>query len=530
MRDLANDGKWEECLPLTKAILRENPDYPFAWMCLGWGSRFTGHFAEAIPAYERAYELGATQRGRIQYEIAICEANLGHKQQCLRAIKQALSDRYTNRASLRSDPAFEPFRSDPSFMKMAALTDAGKKDRNAKWTFDARYLVEEILRLHPNPYQLWKPSEWKDALAKFKADLPRLDDDQAIVRMKALVRQANDGHSSLAAPYEDSEASVAIPLLFGQFEDGVYVTAAEDELEPLLWSRVVSVNGTRVEEVMEAVGKVVPQDSPIRRLTNSPPWLRYPQLLHGLGLSKDREQVHFGLILRTGETKTVSLKVNPGAVKWIREPKDGSGQVPDSVHKRNTFYSADFLPSSSAVWIHYNGCQDMDEESIEAFAARLDAFIASHPVERLIFDVRWNGGGNNFLNWPLIDLVIRNPKLNEPGKVFVIAGQFTFSAALCFTGQMERFTKATIVGTPTSSPPNFVGETIPVELPCTGLLATISNTYWQNGPATDARIAIFPKVRVPWRFSDFRIGRDAALEAILGKGFAEGMVAIIKGG
>lgn len=55
-------------------------------------------------------------------------------------------------------------------------------------------------------------------------------------------------------------------------------------------------------------------------------------------------------------------------------------------------------------------------------------------------------------------------KINQRGKLFVIVGRQTFSAAMNGAAEIERHTNAIFVGEPTGSSPNFVGETIGVNL------------------------------------------------------------------
>ena len=129
--------------------------------------------------------------------------------------------------------------------------------------------------------------------------------------------------------------------------------------------------------------------------------------------------------------------------------------------------------------------------------------------------MRWNKGGNNFLNAPILEGLIRSTKINQPGKLFVIVGRNTFSAAMCGATQIERYTKAIMVGEPTGSSPNFIGETVIVKLPYSKMTASISDLYWQNSVAMDYRTWIAPRIYTPPTFAAYRAGRDLALEATL---------------
>jgi len=121
-----------------------------------------------------------------------------------------------------------------------------------------------------------------------------------------------------------------------------------------------------------------------------------------------------------------------------------------------------------------------------------------------VIDMRWNNGGNTGLGEPLLLGLIANEKVNRRGKLFVIIGRRTFSAAQNMATYLERFTEAT-----------FVGEEVPLTLPYSKVMANVSHLLWQSSWPQDLRIWLAPQIYVPPTFADFRAGRDAALEAIL---------------
>jgi C-terminal processing protease CtpA/Prc len=133
----------------------------------------------------------------------------------------------------------------------------------------------------------------------------------------------------------------------------------------------------------------------------------------------------------------------------------------------------------------------------------------------VIIDVRRNGGGNNFLNWPLIRTLIRFEADREGRRIYVLAGRHTFSAAQNFSNQVRRFTFATFVGEPTGSSANFTGETTPINLPFSGLRASISSRYWQDSHATDTRIWIAPDIPVDLDSTSFFENEDPALDYLV---------------
>ena len=62
---------------------------------------------------------------------------------------------------------------------------------------------------------------------------------------------------------------------------------------------------------------------------------------------------------------------------------------------------------------------------------------------------------------------MRCDAVDRDGHLFVLIGRRTFSAAMNCASLLELHSKATFVGEPTGSRPNFVGESTYFTLPCT---------------------------------------------------------------
>jgi hypothetical protein len=78
----------------------------------------------------------------------------------------------------------------------------------------------------------------------------------------------------------------------------------------------------------------------------------------------------------------------------------------------------------------------------------------------------------------------------------------------------EHEAHARIVGEPSSSKPNFVGEENEVILPWSGAYTSISNLYHETVPG-DRRQWIEPNPRIALRSADYFANRDPVLERLL---------------
>ena len=165
--------------------------------------------------------------------------------------------------------------------------------------------------------------------------------------------------------------------------------------------------------------------------------------------------------------------------------------------------------------MQFNQVGDEPKETIAAFAARLRAFVDSGAVDRVVLDLRLNRGGDGTLNQPLLLSLIRSPKLEGPGRLFVLIGRSTFSAAQFLVHDLEEYTDAVFVGEPTAGKPNSYGDSRRITLPNSGITVRASIFYWQRTHPLDTRQWKGPDVAAELTSRDYRANVDPAMREVL---------------
>jgi hypothetical protein len=492
------------------------------WWRLAQARLRAKRYDDAIDAYQKAMSFGAFGnkfRAGALYDIACAYSLKGDKERAYDYLNQALAAGFRDLQHVRTDTDLEPLHADKRWEGLAATKDVTKMSRDEAWRYDLWLLHREVSRIHINPYGKHTKAEQEAWVAKLNRDIPKLTDAQIMVSFMKYMRRINDGHTQIRpgqAAGSHQGPSTGLPVQLSWYQEGVFINAADPSQKDLVGAQVLRVGGRPVEGVIRALDEVTPQDNSQGLKAYAGRFLATPPLLNGLGLIPSDKEVTYTVRMASGQTKDVTLPAVAGGVTptWVLARDADPAQAPLYLKNRDKSYWFEPLPDMKAVYMQYNSVRNDPAENTEAFAARLFDYINTHDVERLIVDVRWNGGGNSFLNRPIVNGIIGCTKVHKPGALFVIIGRSTFSAAQNFTTDLDRALDPIFVGEPTGSSPNFVGESVRFALPYSKMEGSISDLYWQRSWPMDHRTWIAPNLPAEPSFELYKANRDPAMEAI----------------
>ena len=362
-------------------------------------------------------------------------------------------------------------------------------------------LVEEMARLHPDVDHEVPLAELRAEAADLAARAPGLSRDELLVGLLRLTTLGErDGHGGIFLHDHHAKPFTFFPLRVHDFADGVHVVA-DVAGGAHVGKRVTAIDGVPLARVVEQVRPLIPRDnaSTIRLLL--PEYLVCAEVLRGLGIVQGAATYTFG------DGSEVTLE--PTAAYGL-----GTALHPLPTRKPQLLYrnlgQPFFLASlerGRSLYLGYHMVASPPQSLVDRIlrAARKQGF------RKLVIDVRHNGGGNNTTYWPLLDLI--NEKALR-GKVVVLLGRMTFSAAGNFVAAVDHQTKARLVGEPSGGAPNQWGDRQSIDLPVAGLTAYVA-AYWVEVAPRDKRPAVLPNVRVEPTVADFLAGRDPVLRRAL---------------
>ena len=396
-------------------------------------------------------------------------------------------------------------------------------DEVRRWREDLSVLREKMPALHANLFHAMTRAQFDSALAAADQSLPRMARHQVIVELQKLCALVGDGHTNVN-PWRDTSAVFhQLPLALYSFEDGIFVRAATHARRALLGARLVGVGGVPVEQALARISPLISRDNRMGIRAWAPVLLTMPEVLHAVGLSDDPRRATFRLETAKGVHETslsaeglFPMLTGDTDLTWVGRPGwvDARDKTPPLLwlSDPNNKYWYRNLPRSRSLYCQLNMIQQKSEDSLHAFLTRAIAAADSSGAERFILDLRLNGGGNGYWNRDIVRAVIKS-RYDMPGRLVVITGRRTWSAAQMLISELENLADVVFVGEPSASRGNVYGDSKKIVLPNSHLTVRVSSLYWQLSDPRDDREFIEVNVPAPLTYADYAAGRDPALDA-----------------
>ena len=385
-------------------------------------------------------------------------------------------------------------------------------------------------------YSTGARAEAERRLAALEGSLPRTSPLAFTMELGRIVALADNGHSNLFAGTRGRWAN-RIPLRLTNFGNEFRVMRAAVAHQDLLGASLVAIDGVPVAVARDS-GRTLFGGTPVWRDRNLPLFLESPAQLNVLGIARGAESAEYSFVLESG--RTVKRRIAADASGTFGPPPDFllyaeqdaalkslvPAALPWSLRDASMTFRSRLAPEIDGMVIQLRRIVDGSGQSISAFLEEMRATIAREHPRNLVVDLRLNSGGN--LN-NTRDFMKALPSL-VPGRIFVITGPGTFSAAISTTGYLKQAApdRVSIVGEEAGDRLVFFAEGRPATAPNTGVMigvATQRHDYRDgckaftdcHGPVIRFPISVptlVPDIPAPLTFADWKAGRDPALEAI----------------
>jgi hypothetical protein len=382
-----------------------------------------------------------------------------------------------------------------------------------QWRDDLDDLLIALRTRHRHPFHTISEDALTRQARALHDRIPSLDAHEIIIAFARIVAMIGDGHTVLKL--DRIPWFRRYPVEFYRYSNGLCVRAIARDHETSLGARLLSIDGMPADDAMAAMRPFVSRDNEMGIIAAAPRYLSIPEVVHAGRVVCDMTTMHIEVERLDGTITTLALApVAETSLPLVAISDNASGPAPLSLERPEDNWFR-YLREHRVMFLAFNRVADGADESAATLFDRLFAAIEEQAADRLVIDLRRNGGGNNLLNQPLIHHLVRCDPINHWGGLFALIGRVTFSAAMNLAVDLERHTKVIFVGEPTGSSPNHYGETTMVVLPNSGIELSISSLLWQTSLPFDDRPWIAPDLPARLSSSQEAMKVDPGLDAAL---------------
>jgi hypothetical protein len=392
--------------------------------------------------------------------------------------------------------------------RVAALTRDTSLSEAEGWRADLEYLSEALPWLHVDPFRHLAREDFQTRMSELIEQVGRQSYWENTMALLRIIAALGDAHTTVAP---DGKRQIRLPITFYRFSDGLFVTAVGSSCASLLQGRVVRIGDYDVNTVWEKLSPYVSHQTDSWLDQTIPAWLSLPPMLQGAGLLASESALPLTVV--GPDERPWQVLVEPQAGPVFLTPAPPEDQRP--LYLRGTdLYRYEYLEETRTLYVSYRQCAEDPNRPMSKFTADVLQVVDSRPVDRFVFDVRLNSGGNSSLAGPLIEGIARKVQEKKIGRTYVITGRATFSSAILNACAFQQATGALVAGEPLGDKPNHLGEIRALLLPNTGLTVYYSTSrFLQTLPGDPPTLPL--DLPVSLSAQDYFSGRDLVLEAIL---------------
>ena len=387
------------------------------------------------------------------------------------------------------------------------------------WASDLDYISKSLPKKHNDFFVLKSKDYFLKGIQNIKSSTDSLSDLHISLKLQQLIAGMGDSHTKVHFRQFIDENKV-LPLDLYWFRDGLYILGTTPEHEEILGYRLIAINQRPIKTIIDSLNTLITVDNQAIVKSTTPKLLPLVQVLEYFNFFNGL-QIDLGLEDMYGEKKSYSIK--PALMENIKSFE------PDTMamcYKNNkTFFVDYYLPDDKIYYIQYNKCWSKELElkyrngmgaaqmpSFKNFEEQVFHNLGTKQIDKIVFDLRFNGGGNSSQGTSFIEKLARFAKMHPKKRIFVVLGKFTFSSAILNAMDFKRLTNATFVGEETGGKPNHFGEIRNFKLPFSGLQVDYSTKYFKRTDQNDK--SLIPDIKIESDFNDYKNGKDPVFEWI----------------
>lgn len=337
--------------------------------------------------------------------------------------------------------------------------------RNFLWREDINAFSMGYKAKHVDLFY-WRDEEFFDRqVEELQEHAAELTDLEIVLELKKIINSMQDSHSTVY--FDDAVyCDEFFPFQFRLMEDGLYIvnvyTGDFPDYQDALYGKVAAVNGIAEARIRDSVFPFLCGDryETGRRALYAGQFL--PAYLYGAGIADRDEGFVFTLTWEDGtvyeqKVETISGAVRRNARLAVEYPMFFAANTSENCYT--------YVPEEKALYFAYNICYD--DGSLRQKFEEMRKILIEEDVEKVVVDLRNNGGGNAALLEPFMSmLTVLRAQYKD---LYVVTGNGTLGAGTVNAKALSELDGAVLIGEPTGDAPYGMSGQAEFQLPNSAL-------------------------------------------------------------
>lgn len=367
-------------------------------------------------------------------------------------------------------------------------------------------LCDTLEKNHYNLYANVSEEEFQAEREKIARQTAKMTDEEFYWSVCHLISLIGDAHTMA---YVSGDFMEVLPWSIRKFDEGWFILGVDKTHEEYLGTRVTAINDVPIDEAVERARQVVSYEADSWLWQQVPNVLTWNSSLEYLDIVDHDEPVQVTVEAAAGTEETFELPTYDNWDEAEQEMCDFQRESTPRTAKQDAIYWST-APDESTYFIQYNVCAGGDP-SMPEFAQQVQADLESG-YQNIIFDLRYNNGGNDQIILPLKNAVINAcNKQGEKCHLYVLTGWNTFSAGVDAAAgfQTSNAENTTFVGQPTGGSLQTGGNLLEISMDSAPFAVTCALDYFE---ILGQKGSLVPDYIVPQTFEQYAKGEDPEIQ------------------
>lgn len=376
------------------------------------------------------------------------------------------------------------------------------------WKEDLQIYKASLEDKHIDLYHSVTEEEFNAEWSKIYDSIGLLNDFEITLKLMQLTRLINDGHTAVSLRNYDIHD---YPFKIKHIENQWRVVKINNTNKNLLKSTLVAIDDVPIDKVMSKVSKVAQfVENEHSLLVRTGNYATISELLYALGITKKSNSATFTF----QDINHQSIDIRLDALNQTTSNSDSFQElvigIPEIIKPENlSFEYLWYAPiqNTNAVYIRFDSYPSF--EKMQRFSEELLGFISKNKIEKIVIDMRNNGGGDLYVGIALAYALNLSDTVDWKQGVYVMTDAVTFSAGTSNSALFKQLLNAKIIGQPTGSKPTGYQDMDQFELPNSKLVITYSKRRFNLSETVTQ--GIYPDVILNYNWKDYQNGLDTML-------------------